>query len=109
MSMKDKAKGKEIAEQRMSMIAPLLSVSPVESAARKKEEISNQFQVSVRTLERYLAAYEKDGFEALIPKGRMAEVSEFRNTSLTKQSCSAGSSPVAAFPPSSVFWNWRER
>lgn len=70
MSMKDKAKGKEIAEQRMSMIAPLLSVSPGESAARKKEEISNQFQVSVRTLERYLAAYEKDGFEALIPKGR---------------------------------------
>ena len=70
MSMKDKAKGKEIAEQRMSMIAPFLSVSPGESAARKKEEISNQFQVSVRTLERYLAAYEKDGFEALIPKGR---------------------------------------
>lgn len=108
MSMKDKAKGKEIAEQRMSMIAPLLSVSPGESAARKKEEISNQFQVSVRTLERYLAAMKRMALKRLFPRAVMAEVSEFRNTSLTKQSCSAGSSPVAAFPPSSVFWNWRE-
>lgn len=70
MSMKDQARAKEIAEHRMAMIAPLISVQPGESVARKKEEISSQFQVSTRTLERYLAAYERDGFEALIPKGR---------------------------------------
>lgn len=70
MSMKDQARAKEIAEQRMAMIAPLISVKPGDSVARRKEEISDQFQVSVRTLERYLTAYEKEGFEALMPKGR---------------------------------------
>lgn len=70
MSMKDQARAKEIAEQRMAMIAPLISVKPDDSVARRKEEISDQFQVSVRTLERYLTAYEKEGFEALMPKGR---------------------------------------
>ncbi len=70
MSMKDQARAKEIAEQRMAMIAPLISVKPGDCVARRKEEISDQFQVSVRTLERYLAAYEKEGFEALMPKGR---------------------------------------
>ena len=70
MSMKDQKKAKEIAEQRMAMIAPLISVQPGDSVARKKEEISEQFQVSTRTLERYLAAYKGGGFEALIPKGR---------------------------------------
>lgn len=70
MSMKDQTRAKQVAEQRMAMIAPLLSAAPGESAARKKEEISAQFQVSVRTLERHLAAYRRDGFEALLPKGR---------------------------------------
>ena len=36
---------------------------------RKKEEIFDQFQVSARTLEHYLADHEKDGFETLILKG----------------------------------------
>lgn len=70
MSMKDQAKAKQIAEQRMALIAPLISVQPGESLALKKQEISEQTQVSVRSLERYLSAYNQNGFEALIPKGR---------------------------------------
>ena len=34
MSMKDQKKAKEIAEQRMAMIAPLISVQPGDSVAR---------------------------------------------------------------------------
>lgn len=40
-----------------------------DSATHKKAEISDQFQGSVRTRERYPAAYEKNGFKARICKG----------------------------------------
>lgn len=70
MSTFDNARAKDIAEQRMAMIAPLISLPPGDSLAEKKREISAQFEVSVRTLERYLAAYEQGGFEALSPKKR---------------------------------------
>lgn len=74
MGMKDKKLAKEIAEQRMIMIAPLLSVPLLsESYYEKRREISESCEVSTRTLQRYVDAYNKSGIDGLEPKGRVPE------------------------------------
>jgi hypothetical protein len=53
MGMKDKKLAREIAEQRMVMIAPLLSLPLLsESYYDKRREISEECEVSARTLQR---------------------------------------------------------
>ena len=72
MGMKDKKMAKEIAERRMIMIAPLLSI-PLLSVEyyEKRREISESSEVSTRTLQRYVDAYSEFGIDGLEPKGRV--------------------------------------
>lgn len=67
MGMKDKKLAREIAEQRMVMIAPLLSLPLLsESYYEKRREISEECEVSARTLQRYVDAYNESGIRLLI-------------------------------------------
>ena len=74
MEMKNRKKAAETAENRMAMIAPLLAPNlSREDVTNMKERISESFQVSVRTLERYCKSYLEYGFEGLYPQGKSAE------------------------------------
>lgn len=69
MEMKDKKLATEVAEERMSMIAPLLSqYMDGGQVAQIRQEICERNQISQRTLERYLSAYLSGGFDALKPQ-----------------------------------------
>ena len=58
MEMKNRKLATEIAEERMSIIAPLLSQHMDSSqVAQLRREICERSQISQRTLERYLSAY----------------------------------------------------
>ena len=74
MGMKDKQLAKEIAERRMIMIAPLIgALLSVEEYYRKRREISETYDVSTRTLQRYVDAYNESGIDGLEPQGRVPE------------------------------------
>ena len=82
MGMKDKKLAREIAEQRMVMIAPLLGLPLLsESYYEKRREISKECEVSARTLQRYVDAYNESGIDGLEPKGRVPE----QNPVITKE------------------------
>ena len=58
MKMKDQKKAEEAAEGRMKMIAPLLAPNLGQADMTKlKEELSETYEVSIRTLDRYLRSY----------------------------------------------------
>ena len=66
MDMKDQKLATEIAEERMTLIAPLLSQNLDKDSVRLiRSEICERNQISPRTLERYLSSYLRGGFEAL--------------------------------------------
>ena len=71
MEMKDSKKATETADGRMQIIAPLLvpNLSRRE-IAELKGKLSNDYEISVRTIGRYLASYTSGGFEALKPQGK---------------------------------------
>ena len=74
MGMKDQKLAKEIAERRMIMIAPLLDAAlPLEDYYEKRREISAAYEVSTRTLQRYVDAYSESGIDGLQPKGKVPE------------------------------------
>ena len=74
MGMKDQKLAKEIAERRMIMIAPLLDAAlPLEDYYEKRREISAAYEVSTRTLQRYVDAYSEFGIDGLQPKGKVPE------------------------------------
>ena len=74
MGMKDKQLAKEIAERRMGMIAPLVGVlSSPEEYYEKRREISVMYEVSTRTIQRYVDAYNESGMDGLEPKGKVPE------------------------------------
>ena len=74
MGMKDKQLAKEIAERRIGMIAPLVGVlSSPEEYYEKRREISVMYEVSPRTIQRYVDAYNEFGMDGLEPKGRVPE------------------------------------
>jgi len=74
MGMKDKQLAKKIAERRMIMIAPLIgALLSVEEYYRKRREISETYDVSTRTLQRYVDAYNESGIDGLEPQGRVPE------------------------------------
>lgn len=76
MDMKDQKLAKEIAEQRLVVIAPLLDPSLTKADFFvKHREISEQSEISIRTLQRYLDAYNENGMDGLKPKGRVPEKS----------------------------------
>ena len=72
MGMKDQKLAKEIAEQRLIMIAPMLDVSmSADDFYEKRRQISESYYVSTRTLQRYVDAYRDNGIDGLKPKGRV--------------------------------------
>lgn len=71
MEMKDSRKALETADERMRIIAPLLVPNLSRSElSLLKGKLSEDFDVSVRTIDRYLASYTSGGFEALKPQGK---------------------------------------
>ena len=72
MGMKDKQLAKEIAERCMRMIAQLVGVlSSPEEYYEKRREISVMYEISTRTLWRYVDAYNECGMDGLEPKGKV--------------------------------------
>ena len=61
------------AEERMKLIAPLLSPGlSREALAEMKQQICEEYRISERTLRRYLQQYREKGFEGLKPQGHEA-------------------------------------
>ena len=61
----------DTALERFKMVSPLLDAD-IDRSKRieTRKKISEQFDVSVRTLYRYESAYKANGFEGLIPENR---------------------------------------
>ena len=69
--MRDHKKAEHIAAQRMQLLSPLLADGmDAAKAGQIKAQICEQAGLSERTIRRYLAAYRKEGFEGLKPKGK---------------------------------------
>ena len=82
MGMKDKKLAKEIAERCMILIAALIGVlSSPEEYYEKRREISETCNVSTRTIQRYVDAYNEFGMDGLEPKGKAPE----HNVIITKE------------------------
>ena len=70
MKMKNQKKAQESAESRMKMIAPLLAPNLDKAAMKQlKIQLSEQYEVCEKTLDRYCKSYLEEGFEGLQPKG----------------------------------------
>ncbi|WP_027092669.1 DDE-type integrase/transposase/recombinase [Cohnella thermotolerans] len=69
--MKDQKKAEEIAEQRFTLLSPLLAAGlDAAKISELKAAICAQYGLSERTLRRYLAEYRENGFRGLKPKTR---------------------------------------
>ena len=69
--MIDQKKAEEIASQRMQLLSPLLAENLDSAQAKQiKNMICEQTGISERTLRRYLAQYQTEGFSGLKPKGK---------------------------------------
>ena len=78
MGMKNKQLAKEIAERRMGMIAPPVGVlSSPEEYYEKRREISIAYEVSTRTIQRYVDAYNR--LPRKLPRTTVAPLSECIN------------------------------
>lgn len=71
MKQKREIRALKTAEKRMRMIAPLLAPSlSADTTRRLRRQLSQEYGVSERTLERYRKQYQEGGFEGLKPKGK---------------------------------------
>lgn len=69
--MRDNKKAEEIAAERLQLLSPLLAENMDAAKAKQiKAQICQQTGLSDRTIRRYLAAYRKEGFSGLKPKGK---------------------------------------
>lgn len=109
MDMKDQKLATEIAEERMTLIAPLLSQNLDKDSVRLiRAEICERNQISQRTLERYLTSYLKGGFDALKPQSRSAECKYKIPQELLDEAIRLRrNSPVEVSRPLLKFLNWR--
>ncbi|SFG92242.1 Integrase core domain-containing protein [Desulfotomaculum arcticum] len=68
--MRDQKKAEEIATQRLQLLSPLLAEGLDAAQAKQiRANICQQTGISDRTLRRYLAQYQEEGFSGLKPKG----------------------------------------
>ena len=68
--MKNQNKAETIAAQRFQLLSPLLAEGLDAAKANQiKARIAEQTGLSERTIRRYLAKYQADGFLGLRPKG----------------------------------------
>lgn len=69
--MRDQKKAESIAADRMQLLSPLLAEGlDTAKATQLKAQICAQTGLSERTLRRYLAQYQAEGFSGLKPKGK---------------------------------------
>lgn len=69
--MKDQKRAEEIAVERVQLLSPLFAEGLDPAKAREiKAQLCQTHGISERTLRRYLATYQKEGFLGLKPKGR---------------------------------------
>ena len=69
--MKDQRKADAVATERVQLLSPLLAEGIDAAKVRQiKARICEQTGISERTLRRYLAQYQADGFSGLKPKGK---------------------------------------
>ena len=77
MKQKREIRALKTAEKRMRMIAPLLAPSlSADTTRRLRRQLSQEYGVSERTLERYRKQYQEGGFEGLKPKGK--QISDYK-------------------------------
>lgn len=73
--MKDQKRADAIAAERVQLLSPLLAEGLDAAKARQiKARICEQTGLSERTIRRYLAQYQADGFSGLRPKGKSGGV-----------------------------------
>ena len=73
--MKDQKKADAIAAERVQLLSPLLAEGLDAAKARQiKARICEQTGLSERTIRRYLAQYQTDGFSGLRPKGKRKSI-----------------------------------
>jgi len=73
--MKDNRRSEAIASERVQLISPLLAEGlDVAKARQIRKDLSEQKGLSDRTLRRYIAQYQKEGFLGLKPKGKPRSV-----------------------------------
>ena len=73
--MKDQKKAEQIAVERVQLLSPLMEEGLDPAKAKEiKAKICEQTGLSERTLRRYLAAYRKEGFDGLKPKGKAKQL-----------------------------------
>ena len=93
MEMKDEKKAKQIAEERMAIIAPLLNPGLDTAEIRRiRQQIAENGGPSERTVDRYLKHYLQDGFNGLMPEGK-----------------NPNAVPPEAWPPLFRFWRWKAK
>jgi len=74
--MKDQKKAKTIADERMSIIAPLLAPNLDKAQIREiRDRIISDSGVSDRTIDRYMKSYLEHGFDGLMPAGKNPKAS----------------------------------
>lgn len=75
--MRDQKKAEAVASERVQLLSPLLATGLDAAKAREiKARICEQAGVSERTLRRYLAKYQEEGFTGLKPKGKAQHKAE---------------------------------
>lgn len=75
--MRNQKKAEAIAANRVQLLSPLLAEGLDAAKAKQiKNQICEQYGLSERTLRRYLAQYQTDGFSGLKPKGKGQKRSE---------------------------------
>ena len=104
MEMKDEKKAKQIAEERMAIIAPLLNPGLDTAEIRRiRQQIAENGGPSERTVDRYLKHYLQDGFNGLMPEGKNPNAVYKIPESLVE------SFPPEAWPPLFRFWRWKAK
>ena len=69
--MKDQKRAKAVAEERMSLIAPLLAPGLDRASVRQiRDRLVSDAGISDRTIDRYLKSYLQDGYNGLMPAGK---------------------------------------
>ena len=71
INMRDRKKAEEIATERLQLLLPLLAEGLDSARARQlRGQICTRAGISERTLRRYLARYQAQGFDGLKPKSK---------------------------------------
>jgi putative transposase len=71
INMRDRKKAEEIATERLQLLLPLLAEGLDPAKAKQiRVQICTRAGISERTLRRYLARYQAQGFDGLKPKGK---------------------------------------